>query len=521
MLYFKEEEKLKDELIDFVYTHAWFNLMVEDVTIWHQEVVEWKENDVRLLQSKGNQEFGSTAITLILKVSHCGKFSDRAIRKELVALISEDEIDLLDSLGGLDTYPFFFEVDALHAKLIEYVVMPPPVSAPFAKESKDTQGTDSSSKGGMSIYLNHSAVTPLNTANFCYSVSSTTDYIGIGIGALVLVLGIGLSHRALKHRYKEKQKKELSKRTLEADDIEAGNVKQYTKQESLPKDTHESEAFDERKLASLDTEGGSYLSSPLSPMEDISSDSDSSSDARVLAKVKERRMQREASKLAMGEKPKSRDPAKELFFGSSDSDASSESSDGRLQAKVQERRLKREMSRRAERLSKSDTTGLNYTTKKERRHSTSLTQSKTDRDLEGSNSYNLRKSQTIGSGLNEYSTSFNISGGSDLRGSRRRLTMRRSSRTSSFSQSRTSAGSRSLSKSNRSGSSDMNEDLAQERTGDLRTSVKKSRTSGLRRSRNSSNDLRISKRLDASQTSKGTRSKRLNTSETSSMVLAT
>ena len=147
----------RDELLAFFFLHAWDDVKVEKVEVWYQQQVQWLEEVFE--RERRIQELAATAVSLILTVSHYGSHSDSEIGDKFVELLEEAEVQVVNLMRGREEFPFFFQVDAMHSRVIDAVTYAP-VAAP-GLEGKDavaeiiTQKSEERKGGNMGGGLLH------------------------------------------------------------------------------------------------------------------------------------------------------------------------------------------------------------------------------------------------------------------------------------------------------------------------------------------------------------------------------
>ena len=132
-----EESAFKDELIFFF--RAWDEVQIDSIKVWDQRRVEWQSQDKKrrlVIEVTEAKDLVSTAITLILQVSHDGNYAPEEIRNALVDMLQESELNAINSLWGNKEYPYFYWVDAIQSVVVDDINEPFVATLVDVKESK-------------------------------------------------------------------------------------------------------------------------------------------------------------------------------------------------------------------------------------------------------------------------------------------------------------------------------------------------------------------------------------------------
>lgn len=155
-----EESAFKDELIFFF--RAWDEVQIDSIKVWDQRRVEWQSQDKKrrlVIEVTEAEDLVSTAITLILQVSHDGNYAPEEIRNALVDMLHKSELNAINSLWGNKEYPYFYWVDAIQSVVVDDINEPFVATLVDVKESKkeieelsNVDAQRSPSVGGTSFY---------------------------------------------------------------------------------------------------------------------------------------------------------------------------------------------------------------------------------------------------------------------------------------------------------------------------------------------------------------------------------
>ena len=123
-----ESDKLKYLLLNFFFLHEFDGVKVYEVLVYHQEVVacdpfddkEFDNDDTaqRRLEAAPTA-ITTTAITIILQVSHGGCYTDNELGDAIMTVLEGNSSDIVKELRLSQGYPFFSKVDAVRFGIVD------------------------------------------------------------------------------------------------------------------------------------------------------------------------------------------------------------------------------------------------------------------------------------------------------------------------------------------------------------------------------------------------------------------